>query len=230
MPKTPLTTNPRQWVLLRRLLYAGLFLSSLLSLCKFLFFFSETWMANHSKSNFLPKTRILPSEEEISHNISLLFQQIEGQLMLCDIKAYLTIIADTLLIILLTFAETQNVRAAFLPSAPPQQRLAVLCIFSVLCALLFSCLYAVRAVLPTLQDRDRITLMYFGHIAELHHDKFVSNFQSQPLRELKESLLTEVHAKSRIARRKLSYVSWSVSFFFAALLFWLLAQFFFLLL
>ncbi|HTK10613.1 MAG TPA: Pycsar system effector family protein [Ktedonobacteraceae bacterium] len=226
MPKTPPTTTPWQWVLLRRLLYAGLFLS----LCKFLFFFSETWMANHSKSNFLPKTRILPSEEEITQNISLLFQQIEGQLMLCDIKAYLTIIADTLLIILLTFAETQNVRAAFLPSAPPQQRIAVLCIFSVLCTLLFSCLYAVRTVLPTLQDRDRITLMYFGHIAEFQRDKFVSNFQSQPQRELKESLLTEVHAKSRIACRKLSYISWSISFFFAALLFWLLAQVFFLLL
>jgi len=181
-------------------------------------------MTNYSKSNLLPKMRLQPSEEEIEQNAHLLFQQIESQLTLCDIKAYLTILTNTMFIILLLFAETQSLRQGFQSSTHQLQRIAAFCLLLVLFTLLCSCFYALRTILPALQDRNRISLLYFGHIAELHHDKFVSNFQSQPLRELKESLLSEIHIKARIARRKLSLVSWSIGFFFASLLLWVLAQ------
>src|SRR5450631_3373743 len=170
-------------------------------------------MLNHQKSNLLPKIRSQVSSEEIEHNANLLFQQIEGQLILSDIKAYLTILSDTLLIILLTFVETQNLHSALHSATALPQRLSSLCVLLVFLSLLCSSFYALRTLLPTLQDRDRITLMYFGHIAELPHDKFVTNFQNQPVRELKESLLSEIYAKARIARRKLSFSTRSISFF-----------------
>ncbi len=221
---TPLYRRLR--VLARRLLQGGLFLSSLFSLSRLLFSLSGSWMTNHSKSNLLPKTRSLPSEEEIEQNAHLLFQQIEGQLTLCDIKAYLTITLDAALVILLIFAEGQNLHKVFQPVTPQLERIADLGLFLTLFLFLCSCFSAVQATFPTVQDRDRISLLYPGHIAVLKHDKFVMNFQEQPLRELKESLLSEVYTKAKIARRKLSLVTWSLSFFFASLLLWVIAQLF----
>ena len=154
-------------------------------------------MLNHQKSNLLPKTRSQASEEEIQQHADLLFRQIEGQLILADAKAYLTILTNAILLVLLTLLEAQKLHVALHLATPLPQRLSSLCILLVFLTLLCSSFYALRALLPTLQ----------------------------PVREMKESFLSEVYAKARIARRKLSFGTRSISFFFFALLFWLLAQF-----
>src|ERR1035438_8490276 len=111
-----LTTFKQLITVTTRLFYYCLLFSGLFSLFRFLFSLSGTWTTNYNKSNVLPKMRLQPSEEEIEQNAHLLFQNIENQVTLCDIKAYLTMLANTIFIILLVFAETQSLRRGFQPS------------------------------------------------------------------------------------------------------------------
>jgi hypothetical protein len=190
--------------------------------------FQSSTIDEHITKNALHQTPPEPkpsnSDEEISKASYSLFEHIEGQIKLADTKAQLTLAADALLV--LAFASLNKGAAIRLlgNSTPVLDRIAALFTILMFLALVCSFYYALLVVKPHLRKSQRPTLMYFGQIVQLSEEEFISNFLDQSLDQLKESVLTEVYAKAKIAKSKFTKVRHSVNFLIVALVLWAVVQ------
>lgn len=182
----------------------------------------------HSNKNTPQQTLQQPKpnnrEEEISRASSSLFDHIEGQINLADTKAQLMLAADALLA--LAFAPLIKGTAIRLltNSTPVLDRLVALFTIAMFLALVCSFYCALLVVRPYLRSSQHTSFMYFGQIAQASEKDFIETFLTQSLDQLKESVLTEVHAKARIARRKFIRIRHSVNFLIVALVLWTVVQ------
>lgn len=164
------------------------------------------------------------NKKEISRASSLLFEHIEGQINLADTKAQLILAADALLA--LAFAPLIKGAAIrlFANATPILDRFVALFAIGMFITLVCSFFFALLVVRPSLRNREPTSLMYFGQIAQASEKDFIETFQTQSLDKLKEAVLTEVHAKARIAKRKFKRIRYSVNFLIAALILWTVVQ------
>jgi Family of unknown function (DUF5706) len=163
-------------------------------------------------------------DKELSRASSLLFDHIEGQINLADTKAQLMLAADALLA--LAFAPLlKSATTRLLANSPSVLDFCVASFTIVMFLALVGSFYcALLVVRPYFRSSQRTTLMYFGHIARSSEEEFISKFLAQSLDELKESVLIEVHAKAKIAKRKFERIRHSVDLLIVALVLWTVVQ------
>jgi len=152
---------------------------------------------------------------------SLLFDHIEGQISRADTKAELTITADGIIAAAMTSllipARPAVIPALFGAEAALAVRVATAGTVLAFIALLISITCALVVVRPSLRHPGPPQLLYFGHIARLRNQEFVDQFMKQSNRELTTELLSDIHTKARIAKRKYAGVGLSVSFLMVGL-------------
>jgi hypothetical protein len=89
-------------------------------------------------------------------------------------------------------------------------------------ALIGSTLLALLVIRPRLNPPERGSLLFFESIGAMKEDEFISEFRRQEPEETHNSVLAEVHAKSKIACDKYAEIKWSINCLFAGLILWAL--------
>ena len=154
-----------------------------------------------------------------------LFDHIEDQINLADTKAQLTLAAGAILAALLFPLGKGTILGLFDNTRPPIERATAGLTVLTFVALLLSILFALAAARPILRlPQQRSTLLYFGHIATMSEDQFVSSFLNQPIQEMRESILAQVWAKSQLANRKFTMTRRSLAFLIGAVGLWALSS------
>jgi hypothetical protein len=180
--------------------------------------------ANHVLTPILQKSTPPSQEEEVTKATILLFEHIEDQINRADTKAQLTLAADALLAGTLATLGKGTGKSLLSNTSPFLDRFADLFTILMFLALVCSFYWALRVINPHLRSSKRLTLMYFGRIAQMNEDDFINTFGNQSLRDLKESTLSQVHTKAKIAQVKFARARWSVNFLLLALVFWSVIQ------
>jgi len=165
-------------------------------------------------------------EEEITKATILLFEHIEDQIGRADTKAQLTLAADALLAGTLATLGKGAAKSLLSNTSPMLDRAADLFAILMFLALVCSIYWALRVVNPHLHGSKRFTLMYFGQVAQMHEDDFITTFGNQSLSDLKVSILAQVHTKAKIAQIKFTRIRWSVNFLVVSLICWSIIQLF----
>ncbi len=180
--------------------------------------------ANHILTPIPQKSTSSSQEEEVTKATLLLFEHIEDQIGRADTKAQLTLAADALLAGTLAALGKGAARSLLSNTSPILDRFADLFTVLMFLALVCSFYWALRVVNPHLRGSKRFTLMYFGRIAQMNEDDFITTFGNQSLSDLKVSILAQVHTKAKIAQIKFARVRWSVHFLLVSLVFWAIIQ------
>lgn len=164
------------------------------------------------------------SEEKVAEMSKLLFDHIQGQINLADTKAQLTLAAGAILAALV-LPLGKGVAFQLLGSTATIERLTAGIVILMFISLLASLYYALVAARPTLQlPEQRRTLLYFGHIAELSEEEFISRFLRQTPQDINESILSQVWVKAQIANRKFTMIRWSLTFLILTVVLWAMVQ------
>jgi hypothetical protein len=154
-----------------------------------------------------------------------LFDHIEKQINLADTKAQLTLAAGAILAALAFPLGKGTALLLFDNAKPLIERLTAGLMLLTFLTLLLSIVFALAAARPTLRlPQQRSTFLYFGHIAKMSEDQFVSSFLSEPIQEMRESVLAQVWAKSQLADRKFTMTRRSLAFLIGAIGLWALSN------
>jgi|SRR5262249_27040357 len=165
------------------------------------------------------------SDAHLTRTVSMLFEQLEGQINLADTKAQLTVAADTLFLAATTALGRGVLADVLNGAAPPVNRAMGIVSIVMLALLVFSLLFALLATRPRLVVSKIPTLYYFGAIAKSWSaDEYVDTFLRQTPREITRALATEIYAKAQIAQRKFVRVRLSINCLIAALVLWAIVQ------
>ncbi len=163
--------------------------------------------------------------DEIKDLAVMLYEHIEAQINRADTKAQLILAADTLLATTIAALGKGILADLFGVSTDGAHRMTALLATLMFAALLTSAFYALVVARPILRSHDGgTTLFYFGQIAKSNSQDFIAKFSGLSPVEVKQSLLTEIHAMSEIAKRKFVWVQHSLDFLVAALVLWSLNQ------
>jgi hypothetical protein len=141
----------------------------------------------------------------------LLFNHIENQIKMADSKAWLTIAANSLLV-----AIGNYLTSGLIEKMPSD--LIIGTIGMVVLVIIVSLWYALMAVNPSLIATDTNNLFYFGNIAKLSEQEFVSTFKVQTPEQVSCALFIEVYNKAVIAEKKFKSLKVSLNFFFFAMI------------
>ncbi|HCV43311.1 MAG TPA: hypothetical protein DGH68_07485 [Bacteroidetes bacterium] len=161
------------------------------------------------------------AEKEIVSLADSLNGHLDRQIDLADRKAQLILAACTFMAA--TIAPlTARIRFDFLdPSVTSVQKLAAGTTVLMVFALLLCVYFALLVTRPALSNkRQKPSLLYFGHIANLSEQEFLTKFMRQQPEEIRDAILSQVYQKAAIAMRKFAAIRQSLNFLFLTFLFW----------
>jgi hypothetical protein len=164
-------------------------------------------------------------ENEMLELSALLFEHVEGQLARADEKAELAITATAILIAAATFSNSEMFLIIIDSSVPPTCRLSALFSVLMLVALFGSLYYAFHAVIPRLTPPVKDgNPFYFNSIIQYEEGEFIESFENLDDTQARLKLLSEIHAKSKIAHQKYTQLRRSYVFLVIAFILWGLSQ------
>jgi hypothetical protein len=172
----------------------------------------EAWMSTESA---------LANPSDLKEWAIQLYNHLEGQIARADTEAQLTLAVDAILVAGVTTYFTMGTGQSLLnPSTNLEGRLRAGLAIGTVVFLCLSLLFSLLVTRPRLKAPAFPGLAYFGQIAQVSEDQFAKAFKAQTSESLERSILSEVHAKAKIAKRKFAGVSWSVTFLMLALACW----------
>ncbi len=180
-------------------------------------------MAPAGEPTRLELTQTKAEKQEVTKLAILLFDHIEGQIKSADTKVLLTLSANGILANL-SKDLSEGMVYKLLNSSNRFEQVAAFFTILMFVSLLVSVYNALRVVKPILTAPARQTPFYFGNIKQQSEDEFINKFQDQRPDEICASILAQVYAKAKIVHRKHVGLGKSLYFFFAALLWWAIAQ------
>lgn len=161
------------------------------------------------------------SEKEIVSLADSLNGHLDRQIDLADRKAQLILAACTFMAA--TIAPlTARIRFDFFnPTVASLQRLTAVSTVFLVVALLLCVYFALLVTRPALsKKRQKPSLLYFGHIADMSEQEFLNRFVRQQPEEIRDAILSQVYQKASIAMRKFAAIRRSLNFLFLTFLLW----------
>ncbi len=163
-------------------------------------------------------------EDDIRGLAILLFDHITTQINRADTKAGLILAADTLFATTIAALNHGVVLNLFDPAASFSNRLIALGTILMFVALLVSAFLALIVTRPVLPIGKGNNLFYFGQIARLKEQEFMTRFGCQSPNEIRVALLGDIHEQARIASDKFVRARTSLDFLLVALTLWAVLQ------
>lgn len=189
---------------------------------------NNTQRGNLSAEETLLRSGLLNFEEtfeEMHLDVTRLFYMLnlnlDTNIGLANTKAQLILGANVLLVGAISLDSGFIRNAVSASSTGETSILKALIIVALLISMLTSIFFALwtaraRMVSPT----DQYNLFFFGHIGMMHEKEYISRFMDMNLMDIKETILSQIHAKARILRLKFRYTNYSMGFLFLALVLW----------
>jgi hypothetical protein len=176
----------------------------------------------------IPATHI-PDERNTSLDTDQLavqlFEHMQGLINFADTKAQLTLAADALLAATIAPLSKEVLGNIFKPGALVIEQITSVLGILMFVSLLASIYFSLRVARPVLHvSVKRPSLFYFGHIVKQGEEKFIQSFLNLSAKEVRESLLAQIFARSKIAQRKFVSIRYSLDFLVAALILWAVVQ------
>ena len=152
----------------------------------------------------------------------MLYQQMDSQIILADSKAQLIITANAIIIASITLDQGALRRIVDAGTALPDRiglALSVLMIGSIILSVFF----ALATTRPNLAPPAQVVNLFFwGHAAQMPEPDYREQFMNMTIEEVKQSVLTQIHARSGVVARKFRFVQRSLDFLFVSLILYLL--------
>lgn len=153
----------------------------------------------------------------------MLFQQMDTQIMLADSKAQLIITANAIIIASLSF-DTGTIRRIVAAGTTLPDRLGLVVSVAMIVCIILSVFYALMTTRPNLIPPTQMgNLFFWGHIAQMSEADYRSRFMNMTIDEVKLSVITQIHARSKVVGRKFRTVQRSLDFLFISLLLYVLS-------
>jgi hypothetical protein len=154
-----------------------------------------------------------------------LIRQLDEQIRFADTKSQLALGANAFLLGVYSAHSGGRMITILGAQSALIDRLEAAIVVGAIAALFISIYTALLVARPSLFNYGQSALYFFGAIADQPADHFVSAFRAQSLDAAAQAILTQVHAKSVIARKKFADVRRSINFLFVSLVLWGLYQF-----
>lgn len=152
----------------------------------------------------------------------MLYQQMDSQIMLADSKAQLIITANAIIIASFTMDQGAIRRIVAVGTAFPDRLGLVLSVVMIL-SIILSVFYALATTRPNIAPPAQLlNLFFWGHIHQIPEAEYRERFMNMSIDEVKLSVITQIHARSRVVARKFRFVQRSLDFLFVSLLIYLL--------
>ena len=152
----------------------------------------------------------------------MLYQQMDSQIILADSKAQLIITANAIIIASITLDQGAIRRILATGTSLPDRLGLGLPVAMIVCIML-SVFYALATTRPNLAPPTQmLNLFFWGHIAQTPEAEYRDKFMNMSIDEVKLSVITQIHARSRVVARKFRHVQRSLDFLFISLMLYLL--------
>ena len=152
----------------------------------------------------------------------MLYQQMDSQIVLADSKAQLIITANAIIIASITLDQGAIRRIIDAGTSLPDRLGLVLSVAMIVCIML-SVFYALATTRPnTAPPAQILNLFFWGHISQIPEAEYRERFMDMSINEVKLSVVTQIHARSKVVARKFRTVQRSLDFLFVSLLLYLL--------
>ena len=152
----------------------------------------------------------------------MLYQQMDSQITLADSKAQLIITANAIIIASITL-DQGAIRRILAAGTSPADRVGLGLSIAMIVCIMLSVFYALATTRPNLAPPTQVlNLFFWGHIAQIPEAEYREKFMGMSIDEVKLSVITQIHASSRVVARKFRHVQHSLDFLFISLVLYLL--------
>jgi hypothetical protein len=172
--------------------------------------------------NFISSGTVRDVGIDFTRLFYMLYQQMDSQIMLADSKAQLIITANAIIIASFTLDQGAIRRILAAGTSLPDRIGLGLSVAMIVCIML-SVFYALATTRPNLAPPSQVlNLFFWGHIAQVPEAEYREKFMNMSIDEVKLSVITQIHARSRVVARKFRRVQRSLDFLFISLVLYLL--------
>lgn len=158
----------------------------------------------------------------------LQYQEVDNSIRHADLKAQLIVGINAILLAAVTNASGLfSVIGGDTTAQPLPTQVGFILNLNVLTCLLLSIFYSLSTIIPRFKTADTVnSVFFFGDIIKLKQADYVQRYTNMTLKQYKEEMIAQIHAKSFIVDTKFRKVRVSLLFLYAAMFFWALEYLF----
>lgn len=172
--------------------------------------------------NFISSGTVRDVGIDFTRLFYMLYQQMDSQIMLADSKAQLIITANAIIIASFTL-DQGAIRRILAVGTSLTDRIGLGLSVAMIVCIMLSVFYALATTRPNLSPPAQVlNLFFWGHIAQVPEAEYREKFMNMSIDEVKLSVITQIHARSRVVARKFRRVQRSLDFLFISLVLYLL--------
>lgn len=172
--------------------------------------------------NFISSGTVRDVGIDFTRLFYMLYQQMDSQIMLADSKAQLIITANAIIIASFTL-DQGAIRRILAAGTSLTDRIGLGLSVAMIVCIILSVFYALATTRPNLAPPAQVlNLFFWGHIAQVPEAEYREKFMNMSIDEVKLSVITQIHARSRVVARKFRRVQRSLDFLFISLVLYLL--------